>query len=149
MRAAGRAPHLARHEAASPSPSPTARRLTRDARTRALSGGGPTLVETITERPGEKRAASMHVCRPLAHTPQVRPGSPGNEECPPSPTAGGRGVLLLILVESLLLLLRPAHERDAREDHGHADDLVRAQLLAEEPPAEHRGDRGVHIGIGA
>src|SRR5690348_10731012 len=82
MRAAGRARHLARHEAASPSPRLTARRLTHDAHTRALSGGGPNLVETITGRPGEKRAASMHVCRPLAHNPQVRPVLPGNEECP-------------------------------------------------------------------
>src|SRR5689334_13133223 len=93
MRAAGRARHLARHEAASPSPRPTARRLTRDARTRALSGGGPTLVETITGRPGEKRAASMRMCRPLAHNPQVHPPLLGIEECPHSRTIcdPGRG----------------------------------------------------------
>ena len=82
MRAAGRGVLFARHQAASLRPGPTARRLTRDAHTRALRGGGLNLVDAMTGRPGEKRAASMRACRPLAHSPRACPHLLGIEECP-------------------------------------------------------------------
>ncbi len=55
-------------------------------------------------------------------TPQVRPCLPGIGECPHLSAPRGRRILLLILVQPLLFLLRPAHQRHAAEHHRHADE---------------------------
>ena len=54
-------------------------------------GGGLTLATPHTGRPGEKRAASMPVCRPLAHDPCVLPRLLETGECPhyPQPAVDG------------------------------------------------------------
>jgi hypothetical protein len=73
---------LARHEAASPSQSPTARRLTHDAQTRALSGGGPNL--GLPNHQMARRKANSTPARMAAAGPLFSPS--------PSPFASYRGM---------------------------------------------------------
>ena len=66
--------HGARHEAASlrPETHGTPPRCTVPRHLLCVAAAS-NLAAPITGRPGEKRAASMRVCRPLALNPQVRP----------------------------------------------------------------------------